>query len=102
MNIVQAIQDKRFFRPIFKDLKTWKAWLVLLRAYFGLEMTSEDLEVYYKYTGRSDIPKKEFKELWCICGRRGGKSHMALVIAVYLALFYDFQKYLSPGERAII
>ena len=102
MNIVDAIHDKRFFKPIFKDLKTWKAWLVLLEAYFGLEMTPADLEVYREHTGRSDTPKKEFKELWCICGRRGGKSHTASVIAVYLALFYDFQKYLSPGETATI
>jgi hypothetical protein len=102
MNVVEAIKDKRFFRPIFKDLDTWKAWLVLLKAYFAIEMKKEDLEVYYKYTGRSDMPAKQFKELWCICGRRGGKSHMASVMAVYLSLFYDFQKYLSPGERAII
>jgi hypothetical protein len=102
MNIVEAIKDDRFFRPVFKDLNTWGNWLVLLKAFFAIEMTKEELEVYFKYTGRSDVPQKEFKELWCICGRRGGKSHMASVIAVYLALFYDFQKYLSPGERAVI
>jgi hypothetical protein len=102
VNIVEAIKDERFFRPIFKDLATWQNWLVLLKAYFGLEMTPDEFAVYQKYTGRPDVPKKEFGELWIAAGRRSGKSLMSSVIAVYLALFNDFQKYLSPGERAII
>ena len=102
MNIVEAIKDERFFRPIFKDLATWQNWLVLLKAYFGLEMTPDEFAVYQKYTGRPDVPKKEFGELWIAAGRRSGKSLMSSVIAVFLALFHNFQQYLSPGERAII
>jgi hypothetical protein len=102
VNIVEAIKDERFFRPIFKDLATWQNWLVLLKAYFGLEMTPDEFAVYQKYTGRPDVPKKEFGELWIAAGRRSGKSLMSSVIAVFLALFHDFQQYLSPGERAII
>jgi hypothetical protein len=102
VNIVEAIKDDRFFRPVFKDLTTWQNWLVLLKAYFGLEMTPDEFAVYQKYTGRSDVPKKEFGEIWIAAGRRSGKSLMSSVIAVFLALFHDFQQYLSPGERAII
>jgi hypothetical protein len=102
VNIVEAIKDERFFRPIFKDLATWQNWIVLLKAYFGLEMTPDEFAVYQKYTGRPDVPKKEFGELWIAAGRRSGKSLMSSVIAVFLALFHDFQQYLSPGERAII
>ena len=44
MNIVEAIKDDRFFRPVFKDLDTWKAWIVLLKALFAIEMTKEEFE----------------------------------------------------------
>ena len=35
-------------------------------------------------------------------GRRGGKSFAKALIAVYLAVFRDWRRYLSPGERAIV
>ena len=35
-------------------------------------------------------------------GRRGGKSFAMALIAVFLAAFRDWRKYLSPGERAIV
>jgi phage terminase large subunit-like protein len=35
-------------------------------------------------------------------GRRAGKSFMAAVIAVYLAIFFDYRKQLSVGERGVI
>ena len=35
-----------------------------------------------------------------ICGRRGGKSLMLALIAVYLAALRDWRPYLGPGERA--
>jgi hypothetical protein len=40
--------------------------------------------------------------LWLVIGRRGGKSFAMALIAVYLAVFRDWRKYLSPGERAIV
>jgi hypothetical protein len=27
------------------------------------------------------------RELWCVCGRRGGKSRIAAALAIYFALF---------------
>ena len=40
--------------------------------------------------------------LWLVIGRRGGKSFAMALIAVFLAVFRDWRKYLSPGERAIV
>jgi phage terminase large subunit-like protein len=37
-----------------------------------------------------------------VIGRRGGKSFAKALIAVYLAVFRDWRKYLSSGERAIV
>ena len=35
-----------------------------------------------------------------IVGRRGGKSFIVSLIAIYLAIFRDYRPHLSPGERA--
>ena len=37
-----------------------------------------------------------------IVGRRGGKSRVLALIAVYLAAFRDYAPYLAPGEVATI
>jgi hypothetical protein len=80
-----------------------------LKALFGLsgEFTplkspNEDLAIYHEATGLEAWPAGPFKESYVIAGRRSGKSTIAAVIAVYLALFYDWRKHLSPGERGYI
>jgi len=102
MDIITAISDEKLFRPVFKDLDTWGAWFTLLKAFFGRPMTEADLGLYYKCTGRENHPGGEFKELWAVIGRRGGKSFIASATAVYLALFYNYKQHLSPGERGVI
>ncbi|MGD0915073.1 MAG: hypothetical protein ABSB22_01335 [Thermodesulfobacteriota bacterium] len=57
-----AISDKNFFGSIFKDLITWRTWIVALKAIFGLMMSNEELSLYQRrYTGRENL----------IQGRRG-------------------------------
>ena len=36
MTIIEAIQDPALFRPLFRNLDSWRAWLVVLRAIFAL------------------------------------------------------------------
>ena len=102
MNIIQAIESEKLFRPCFKDLSTWSSWLVLLKALFGLKMSKKELAFFRQCAGRENPPKGEFKELWAVIGRRGGKSFIAAVVAVYLALFHSYEKYLSAGEVGVI
>ena len=102
MNIIQAIHDKKLFRSCFKDLSTWVAWLVLLKVLFGLEMDKKELALYQDCTGRKEASQDEKKELWAIIGRRGGKSFIAALISVFLALFHQYEKYLGPGEIGVI
>lgn len=75
---------------------------MLLKVLFGLQMTKRELALYQECTGRRTAPQQPFKELWAIVGRRGGKSFIMSVIAVYLALFHNFRKYLAVGERGTI
>jgi hypothetical protein len=102
MNIIEAINDPGLFRPLFKDLETWRSWIVFLKALFALAMTEEELTLYRQCTGRENPPSEPFTEAWCPTGRRSGKSMIAALVAVFLACFRDYQKYLAPGERAHI
>ncbi len=80
---------------------SWAAWRVALKALFALQpMDREELILYAGATGRDEPPTEEADEAAFIVGRRGGKSQVAALIAVFLALFRDWQPYLGPGERA--
>lgn len=98
VNIIQAIKDKDLFLPLFGELTTWKNWLVCLKAIFALPLTEEEREIYFKFTKRTRVPEKLFKEIFLIIGRRGGKSFISAIIGVFLALFKDWSPYLKGGE----
>ncbi len=102
MNIIKAIHDKKLFGGVFNDLSTWSAWITALKAIFGLPMSSEELALYRQCTGRQNPPQRPFKEIYLIVGRRGGKSFITALIAVFLAVFKDYSKFLAPGERGTI
>jgi hypothetical protein len=47
-------------------------------------------------------PSAPFTEAALIVGRRGGKSRVLALIAVYLATFRDYGPHLAPGELATV
>jgi hypothetical protein len=101
MNIIDAIHDDKVFGQHFKA-KTWDAWLAFLCALFALPMTEEQLALYCKHTGRSTPPTSPFREGWLCIGRRGGKSFVLAVIAVFQACFKDWRPFLGPGEYGTV
>ena len=101
MNILDALDDPKVFAPFFRG-STWSAWRVFLAALFGLPLTSEQRALYTKHTGRTKTPRSPLHEAWLCIGRRGGKSFILAVIAVFLACFKDWRPYLGPGEVATI
>ena len=101
ISIIEALDDKHLFKPLFKHPETWAAWRVFLKAVFGIPLDGHDeQEMYRKFTGRTELPSGPFNEVFAICGRRSGKSFISAVIACYLALFRDWKPYLSAGEIA--
>jgi hypothetical protein len=100
--ILDAITDKHLFAPWFKDRATWVAWFAFLAALFALPMTPEQLAIFQRCTGRTEPPSAPASEGWLICGRRAGKSFMLALIAVFLACFHNYRKYLAPGERGTV
>jgi hypothetical protein len=100
MNILQAMDDPAVFDPWFKGRDSWVAWRAFLAALFGIEMGPELHQLYQAATGRTQAPNEPAREGWLVVGRRGGKSFILALIAVYLATFRDWRAYLAPGERA--
>jgi hypothetical protein len=102
VNILQASNDPELFARWFRDRTTWQAWFAFLAALFGLPMTDEQMAIYRKHTGRDEAPTTASDEAWLIIGRRGGKSFIMALIAVFLACFRSYAEFLQPGERATV
>jgi phage terminase large subunit-like protein len=65
-------------------------------------MTEGELVIYQGCTGRTQPPATEPSEIYTVVGRRGGKSFISSLTAVYLACFKSYKQYLTAGERAAI
>ncbi len=98
MNIIEAVEDKALFGSLFKDPSTWCNWRVFLKSVFGLELTVEETETFKRLTARSVAPAGPFSEVFALVGRRGGKSFISALIAVFLACCRDWTPFLAPGE----
>jgi hypothetical protein len=102
VNILEAIDDPKLFKPWFRDPRTWMAWRAFLMALFALPGDPALLPIYARCTGRTTLPAAPATEAWLACGRRAGKSFVLALIAVFLACFRDYRPYLQPGERATV
>jgi hypothetical protein len=102
MNILRAIDDPAVFGQHFHNSDTWTAWRAFLAALFALPMNESERRIYRRCTGRKNPPKNALNECWLVIGRRGGKSFVLALIAVFLACFRDWRPYLGPGERCTI
>ena len=102
VDIITACTDDELFSGWFRDAATWRSWFTFLKVLFGLPMSEAEWELFRQCTGRDDRPVVGFTEAWLVVGRRGGKSLMLALIAVFLAAFCDWSPYLAPGERATV
>lgn len=102
LTLLDAIADTELFAPWFKNAATWQAWLSFLCALFALPMTKEQRRIYRECTGRKHVPADPAEEGWLVIGRRGGKSFIMALVAVFLACFRDYRQFLAPGERATV
>ncbi len=98
--ILDVITDPSWFGPWFP--LSWDAWRVFLAALFGVPVSEDNLQLYRECTGRTEFPTREAREAWVVVGRRGGKSVIAALIAIYLAAFREYSHILAPGEVGTI
>ncbi len=102
LSIVEAMREPALFARWFKDPTTWVVWGVFLSVLFGLPIDPAALGVFSQCTGRTLAPANSFSEAWLVVGRRGGKSIILALIAVYLAVFKNWDGRLVPGERGTV
>ena len=98
--IDRALLDHRLLGAALGDAATWATWLVVLKAAFGLALSDDELKVFTAVAGNRNPTRQRVRELWAVCGRRGGKSRIAAALAVYFAAFVRHK--LAAGERGMV
>jgi hypothetical protein len=101
LTILDLMDDPQVFGPWFPG-PSWGAWRVFLRVLFGLPLSPAAWATYTTHTGRQHPPTAQAAEAWLVVGRRGGKSLIAALIAVFLACFKEYATVLTAGERGTV
>jgi hypothetical protein len=96
ITVDQALRDRLLLGAALGNANSWASWLAVLRASFGLELSPAQQTIFAQVAGGREPPTKRVQELWCVVGRRSGKSRMAAACAVYLATFVQHR--LAVGE----
>ena len=94
----RALSDRHLLGAVLGG-DSWLAWRVLLIAAMGEALTDDERSIFAKLTGREREPGERVDELWCVIGRRGGKSRAIAALLVYLATMVDYRSQLVLGER---
>ena len=100
MNILEAMEDPALFGGQFTD-DSWNRWKALLGGFYGLPLDEQAADTFYELTHREPL-QEAADALWLVIGRRGGKSNIAALLAVYEAVFNDHRASLAPGEVATV
>ncbi len=101
LSILDAMTDPGLFGAFFGG-PSFSAWRVVLKALFALGLNPTDRVVFRQLTGRETPPKDPCREAWIVVGRRGGKSFIAALVAVFVAFFRRYDDLLAPGERGTV
>jgi len=101
ISIREVMTDPHLFGGMFGG-DTWAAWRALIFAFYGLKLNHDERRILTTITGRAETPQEAMAELWLVVGRRGGKSQIAALLAVYHAAFCYYTDRLSPGEVATV
>src|ERR1700686_3208003 len=85
---------------LLNDQSLSVAQRAFLKATYGLPLNAEELEIYQRATGRSEILPAEQNEVTLIAGRRGGKTSK---IGARIALYEAFRSHhLARGDRGYV
>jgi len=97
VTITEVMRDRNLLGPWFSD-PSWSPWEAFLEGLYGLPMEESGLNCFRRHTGGREPREGGFNEAWVICGRRGGKSKIAALVAAYQAAFIDYASVCGPGE----
>ena len=99
--ILDVMSDPALFGPTFQG-DSWRPWRAFLATVFGLPLSEAERALVRDCTGREAVPTAQAREVWTIVGRRGGKSRISALLAVYVAAFRDYGHVLALGERGTL
>lgn len=105
MNFVDALLDESLLGATFKQRggkSTWKPWCDFGRIIYGLPLDPEGLKLFTKCTSRTTPPTTQAREVYCIAGRRSGKTKIAAALAVFNAALVDYSDVTVPGETILV
>jgi hypothetical protein len=74
----------------------------MLKAVYHLPMTPREQVVFRRHAGRRYSPRETWQEVCLLVGRRGGKSLLAGIVALFELLRPETRAALSPGEAAVV
>lgn len=100
LTLIDAMADPQLFAPWFAG-PSWDAWRAVTKGAFALPMSDEDRATFRGLAERAP-PARPVREAWIIAGRRAGKDSIASVIAAHSAALFSGQRFLRPGERALV
>jgi hypothetical protein len=96
ISIDRALTDRHLLGVALGDPTSWSRWISILRAAFALPMTDEDRALFRGIAGGREPPSHRVNELWCVVGRRSGKTRMAAAISTYIGAIEQHR--LASGE----
>jgi hypothetical protein len=100
LTLRDALTHPRLFAPFFEG-DSWATWHATLLAAFGELLTGDERQRFRKVAERQP-PSHRVKELVAVVGRGGGKDSIAALIAAFVAVTFEGQHKLRPGERAFV
>jgi hypothetical protein len=98
--IAKALTNPKLLGAALGPARSWRTWLIILRAAFGETLTPAELKTFAQVAGGRKPPNERVRELWVAAGRRGGKSRIAAALAVFFGCFVKYK--LAPGEVGMI
>jgi hypothetical protein len=100
ITIDQSLADPNLLGAALGDPQSWSRWMTVLRAAFGLPMTPDDRVGFAEIAGGRSPPSHPVAELWCVVGRRSGKTRMAAAVCVHIGAIEQHR--LAPGETGFV
>jgi hypothetical protein len=95
-NIEEALSDPLLLGSALGDIASWRVWIAVLRAAFGLSLSRDQRAIFASVADSRPPPTHRVDELWVVAGRRSGKSRIAAAVATFLAVFGKHR--LARGE----
>jgi|GEM_PF-343321 len=100
LNLLEALSSSRGLGTYFTDKSTWWPWFVFIKALIGQgTLSAREKTLLKDCTGLDAPPTKRIREAFLICGRRSGKSTFCALLAVFYAVWGEWKRYISLGER---